>query len=215
MAVMVTLVGKFVNPDESAALIGSRITFQMVPADVPDKVLNETVVPGPVSVPISSGGSFTVTLRATDDPDLLANVDGPLVYRVTRQGLSGNYLIALPAPGPWDWSDLVPEPASATVVVPGPAGPAGPPGPPGETTIEVFTYTDETATRPAASVVFWIPNPSSLGDPFAAVVGDCVLRSTPDVVQGLNGLTKIWKGTALEYDAIGTPSADTFYAVVS
>lgn len=84
----------------------------------------------------------------------------------------------------------------------------------GGTTVEVFTYTDEADARPAVDVVFWIPNPYTLGDPFGAVEGDCVLRSTPDTVQGLNGLRKIWKGTPLEYDAITTPADDTFYAVI-
>jgi hypothetical protein len=216
MAVLVTLTGKFVNPDEAPALVGKNITFQLVPADIPDKALNETVVPGPVTVPITAGGVFTVTLRATDDPDLLANVSGPLVYKVTRQGITGNYLIALPAPGPHDWSDIVPEPNSTTVVVAGPAGAAGPPGPPGpETTVNVFTYTDETDLRPSSDVVFWIPDPYTLDDPFGALPGDLVLRSTPDVVQGLNGITGLWKGTPLEWEALPTHDDSTVYFVIS
>lgn len=127
MAVMVTLTGRFVNPDETPAFAGGRMTFQLVPGDVPDQAINETVVAGPVSTPIV-GGEFSVSLRATDDEDLLASVNGPLVYRVTRTGSQSTWLIPLPQPGPWDWTDLAPEPDSTTVVLPGAGGAGMPPG---------------------------------------------------------------------------------------
>lgn len=79
-------------------------------------------------------------------------------------------------------------------------------------TINVFIYTDEADPRPDATVVFWIPDPFDLPNPFGALEGDCVLRSTPDMLTGLNGVEAIWKGTAAEYDAL-TPADDTVYFV--
>jgi hypothetical protein len=218
VATLVTLTGRFANPDESPALAGGRITFELVPGNVPDTSIPETIVPGPVSVPVLAG-AFTVHLRATDDPELTANVDGPLVYRVTRTGIREVVTISLPAPGPWDWTDLSPtvEPSDTVVVpVPGPPGPPGPPGVAGgATTVAVFTYTDEADTRPDSDVVFWIPDPFDLPNPIGAVVGDLVLRSTPDVVTGLNGVTGLWQGTTTEYDAIETPDSSVVYFVIA
>lgn len=121
----------------------------------------------------------------------------------------------------------------------GPEGPTGPPGviidalPPAETdvlwadtttgsfitpeadTVRVFTYTDETATRPDATVVFWIPDPFDLPNPFGALTGDLVLRSTPDVISSTTGLTHIEHYTVSEYDAIATPDPDTVYLIVA
>lgn len=79
-------------------------------------------------------------------------------------------------------------------------------------TIQVFIYTDEADPRPDATVVFWIPDPFDLPNPFGAIEGDCVLRSTPNMLTGLNGVDAIWKGTAAEYDAL-SPADDTVYFV--
>lgn len=118
----------------------------------------------------------------------------------------------------------------------GPQGPPGDPGividdvPPEETnvlwadttesselavgdTVTVFTYTDESDDRPDSTVVFWIPNPVTLGNPFGALAGDCVLRSTPDVVANVNGISGLWAGTAAAYDAL-TTNPSTLYVVV-
>lgn len=91
----------------------------------------------------------------------------------------------------------------------------GLPGPPGETTVEVFTYTDEADSRPAGvSVVFWIPDPFDLPNPIGAIEGDLVLRSTPDVITGMTGTTGIWTGTAAEYEALPDYDDDVIYFIV-
>lgn len=82
-------------------------------------------------------------------------------------------------------------------------------------TVSVFTYTDESDLRPDATVVFWIPDPYTLGDPFGAIPGDCVLRSTPNVVQGLNGISGLWQGTPTEYEALPSHDASTIYFVIT
>jgi hypothetical protein len=124
---------------------------------------------------------------------------------------------------------------SGAIGTPGPPGPPGPPGieisatPPAEhdilwadttidevtgapETLQVFVYTDEADARPSATVVFWIPNPYDLPDPYGAIPGDLVLRSTPSLIAGLNGLAKMWIGTATELAALA-PAMDTVYFV--
>jgi hypothetical protein len=136
VAELVTVTGRFENPDNSPPCSGGMI-WQLVPTDIPDTSEPVVVLGGPVSVPINGDGSFTVTLRATDDPELVAHVNGPIQYRVTRRiaGVSLTYGVLVPSPGPWDWSELSPSQRSDTVVVPvpGPTGPMGPQGIKGDT----------------------------------------------------------------------------------
>lgn len=82
-------------------------------------------------------------------------------------------------------------------------------------TVNVFSYTDESDLRPDATVVFWVPDPYTLGDPFGALPGDLVLRTTPDVVTGLNGVAGLWQGTTTEYDALETYDPSVVYFVVN
>ena len=81
-------------------------------------------------------------------------------------------------------------------------------------TVLVHTYTDESDLRPTATVVFWIPDPYTLDDPFGAIPGDLVLRTTPGVVQGTNGIRGIWAGTPLEWEALPSHDDDTIYFVI-
>ena len=124
MAAPVTIAGRFELPDNTPA-DGGTMTWTLVPADIPDTVEPVVVLPGPVIVPIDDTGAFTVTVRATDDPDLIANVDGDLVYRVWRStnGTSARYTVAVPSPGPWDWTELTPIPDSEAAVIVGGQGP--------------------------------------------------------------------------------------------
>jgi hypothetical protein len=85
----------------------------------------------------------------------------------------------------------------------------------GGTTVEVFVYTDEADTRPDADVVFWIPDPFNLPNPFGALPGDCVLRSTPNVLNSATGLTAVEHYTVTEYDALPATDADTVYLIVA
>lgn len=134
MAALVTVTGRFEQPDNSPAATGSLV-WTLVPGDIPDLTEPVTVLAGPVRASLDASGAFTVTLRATDDPELTAHVSGPLSYYVQRDlaGVRSCWLVQVPAPGPWDWSELSPSPGSSeTVVLPIP-GPVGPPGPQGET----------------------------------------------------------------------------------
>lgn len=119
---LVTVTGRFELPDNSIPVNG-QLSWVLVPTDIPDTSEPVVVLGGPVTVPLEADGSFTVDLRATDDPDLLANTSGPLYYRVSRwiNGMKTNYGVSVPSPGPWDWSQLSPSTDTGTIVVPVPA----------------------------------------------------------------------------------------------
>jgi hypothetical protein len=133
MAALVTVAGRFELPDHTPADVGS-MTFWLTPSDIPDTAGPVVVLPGPVVATIDDTGAFTVAVRATDDPDLVAHVDGPVAYRVRRQGRIGfeDWTVTVPAPGPWDWAQLSPQtltsPLGTVTPVPGPTGPPGPAG---------------------------------------------------------------------------------------
>lgn len=152
MAELVTVTGRFELPDNAPGFPGT-VVWTLVPGDIPDDSEPVTVLEGPVRAPIDDTGLFTVTLRATDDPELTQHVSGPLAYRVQRTigGTTTCWLLDVPSPGPWDWSQLSPQPAaSGTIVQPvpgpqgekgdkgdrgmaGPTGATGPQGPKGDT----------------------------------------------------------------------------------
>jgi hypothetical protein len=118
----------------------------------------------------------------------------------------------------------------------GEPGPPGPPGvvvsdtPPVDTdvmwadtgtvgstlvqTVQAFIYTDESDTRPAVTFCIWVPDPVTLGNPFGALEGDIVLRTSENPVQGLNGIDGLWKGTAAEYEALSTYDESVVYYVI-
>jgi hypothetical protein len=136
MANPVVVTGRFETPDNRAPCNG-HMTFQLRPNFIPDTTEPVVVIDGPVRVPILSDGSFKVELRATDDPDLIAHVDGECVYSVTvelQHQYRQNLFVAIPLPGPWDWAELSPASSSTAVVtpVPGPVGPMGPKGDKGD-----------------------------------------------------------------------------------
>ena len=214
---LVTLSGRFSNPDSTPALAGGRITFELVPADIPDTSIPETVVPGPVSAPVIAG-TFTVALPRHRRPrtDRIRRRAARLPRHPHRDPRGVDHLTPVPRPVGLD------RPVAATgrtrhrrrprprpTRTPGPPGVAG-----GATTVAVFTYTDEADTRPDSDVVFWIPDPFDLPNPIGAEVGDLVLRSTPDVITGATGTTAIWTGTAAEYEALASYDDTTIYFIV-
>lgn len=93
--------------------------------------------------------------------------------------------------------------------------PGGGGGGGGGDTVRVFVYTDEADSRPPATVVFWIPDPFDLPNPIGAIEGDCVLRSTPNVLNSATGLVAVEHYTVSGYDAIATPDPDTVYLIVA
>lgn len=121
---MVTLTGELKRPDDAPYGPGT-MTFEMYPPDIRDDG-DESVIVGKVTTPIAGDGTFTVSLRATDDPELTENVTGAIVYRATRTvGRAANgWWISLPGPGPTDWGDVTPIARSnvAVLPVPGPSG---------------------------------------------------------------------------------------------
>lgn len=134
MAELVTVTGRFEQPDNAPGVPGTMV-WTLVPGDVPDTSEPVTVLAGPVRAPLDATGTFSVALRATDDPELVAHTTGPLAYRVQRTvaGLTSCWYVAVPLPGPWDWWELSPMPADAGVIVKPVPGPTGPQGPKGDT----------------------------------------------------------------------------------
>ena len=67
--------------------------------------------------PSSSTASSASQVRATDDPDLVDHVDGPIVYKV-RHSAGTEWQVLVPSPGPYDWADLLPPARSPGIVIP-------------------------------------------------------------------------------------------------
>ena len=141
MGALVTVQGRFELPDNSPPNGGNALTFTLVPSTgLPDNTEPVTVLGGPVWAPLDEDGYFEVQLRATDDPDLIANIEGDLTYRVEwRCGgkIKSIWSVLVPEPGPIDFSTMYPVPPGSDVIFepvygpPGPEGPAGPTGPEG------------------------------------------------------------------------------------
>jgi hypothetical protein len=157
MADLVTVSGRFELPDNAPAT--GSLMWVLEPSDIPDDSEPVTVMEGPVRASLDETGTFTVTLRATDDPDLLEHVSGELSYRVVRTigGTSQCYRVAVPMPGPWDWWQLSPLPASSDTIVkpvPGPEGPQGEKGDPGQWT--QITQAAYNALNPPDPAVLYV-----------------------------------------------------------
>lgn len=77
----------------------------------------------------------------------------------------------------------------------------------------------EVTTNPPAAIIVgpWTPPPGPDPDLPAALLAH-LLDPTPHdgyVVDALNGVTGIWKGTAAQYAAIGSPVATVIYFVTA
>jgi hypothetical protein len=119
MAALVTVAGRFEYPNNAPAGPGS-ITWTLLPGNVPDTTEPVTIIAGPVSCPIASDGTFTIALRATDDPQLTPHVVGELVYEVRRtlNGVDEVWQVEIPTAGaPHDWTDLEFGPAVGSLAV--------------------------------------------------------------------------------------------------
>lgn len=78
------------------------------------------------------------------------------------------------------------------------------------TTVKVIVYTDEAAPRPDCDLGIWVPTPITLGNPFAAVEGDIVLRTSENPVQGVNGVNVLWSGQPAEWEALTLEAAGVY-----
>jgi peptidoglycan/xylan/chitin deacetylase (PgdA/CDA1 family) len=124
----VTVTGTYLHPDGTA--YSGRLVFRPEPG-VLTSAAHGTLVIGDVEVVLDNNGQFTVSLLATDDPDVT-----PVgwTYRVTERWYDTpgrSYPLSLPAAAPTvDIADVAPTAPSEGeyVVVTGPAGPAGPEG---------------------------------------------------------------------------------------
>lgn len=85
------------------------MSWTLHPGELRDTANLTMVVGLPVIVPVAADGSWTVTVRATDDPTLTAATEEPLRYEVTY-GCAPHvttWEVEVPAPGPWAWEDLL------------------------------------------------------------------------------------------------------------
>ncbi|MFJ2961186.1 hypothetical protein ACIPIC_02615 [Streptomyces collinus] len=125
------MTGTYKHPDGTP--YSGRIVFQPEPGTL-TSAAHDTLIVGDAEVVLDNNGAFTVSLLATDDPDVT-----PVgwTYRVTERWYDApgrSYPLSLPAATPTvDLADVAPTAPTAGeyVVVTGPAGPAGPAGPEG------------------------------------------------------------------------------------
>jgi microcystin-dependent protein len=117
-----TIVGQYLDL-AGHAVVGS-LTFTMSPTAVLDAANNLVIVPKVFSVALDSVGSFTITLPATDDPDI-----NPMdwTYAVSENFVGGRkYGIRAPQNQIVNLVDIAPVPASqGEAIVRGPRGQAG------------------------------------------------------------------------------------------
>lgn len=129
----VTITGTYQHPDGTP--FTGRLTFRPEPA-VLTSATHGTLILGDVETVLDAAGSFTVTLLATDDPDVTPT---GWTYRVTERWLDApgrTYPLSLPAAAPAvDIADIAPTAASVGeyTVITGPQGPAGATGATGPT----------------------------------------------------------------------------------
>jgi hypothetical protein len=128
----VTVIGTYLHPDGTP--YSGRLVFRPEP-EVLTSAVHGMLVIGDVEVVLDNAGQFTVSLLATDDPDVTPS---GWTYRVTERWYDTpgrSYPLALPAAASIvDIADVAPTAPSEGeyVVVTGPAGPAGPKGDPGD-----------------------------------------------------------------------------------
>ncbi|MEW2463124.1 polysaccharide deacetylase family protein [Microbacterium sp. NPDC047426] len=128
----VTVTGTYLHPNGTP--YSGRIVFQPEPVTL-TSAAHDTLIVGDAEVVLDNNGTFTVSLLATDDPDVT-----PVgwTYRVTERWYDApgrSYPLSLPAVTPSvDLADVAPAaPAEGEyVVVTGPAGPQGDQGEQGE-----------------------------------------------------------------------------------
>ncbi|MET9813163.1 polysaccharide deacetylase family protein [Streptomyces sp. NPDC006355] len=128
----VTVTGTYLHPDGRPYT--GRLVFRPEP-EVLTSAVHGTLVIGDVEVVLDNAGQFTVSLLATDDPDV---TPAGWTYRVTERWYDTpgrSYPLALPAAASTvDIADVAPTALAEGeyVVVTGPAGPQGPAGPKGD-----------------------------------------------------------------------------------
>jgi hypothetical protein len=125
---------------EGIAAVGT-VTFQPVPCRLVDASADVVLLGVPVVATLNAGGTFSVELVATDDPDLNP-VDWVYAVTVRLSSPVAGWRFAMYAPAgeTVDIADAVPveDPATGTAIVVGPAGPAGEGMPPGGVAGEVL-----------------------------------------------------------------------------
>lgn len=115
MAIRIPVRGTFVLPTGAPAKGAVRFTMRLKAANNP---VNNTITVNPVVVTLDTTGSFSITLQATDDPDI--SPSGTWTYRV-EEDVYGNsperiYDIALPValfPAGVELADLAPSAPAA------------------------------------------------------------------------------------------------------
>ncbi|MFF1625571.1 hypothetical protein [Streptomyces sp. NPDC058272] len=120
----VTLTGRFLRPD-GTPLLGTITLTSPARLTFPDA---DVISAGPVEITLDEFGAFSVSLIATDQPEMDPTGWTYQVVERFSHAEGRSYSIALPAASPVvDLADIAPaDPANGDfVLVPGPAGPAG------------------------------------------------------------------------------------------
>jgi len=146
----VTVTGTYTHPD--GAPFAGKLLFTPEPA-ILTSATHGTLLLGTVEAALNENGAVTVTLLATDDPDVTPS---GWTYQVQERWYNApgrSYPLSLPAAAPAvDLADVAPTaPAEGEyVVVTGPAGPTGPAGEDGSNA-DAEAYTDAAVSAHVAA----------------------------------------------------------------
>lgn len=175
-----TITGRFV--DITATPITGSVNFEPTPTVLLNSGAKRIIIGRKVSVPLDDTGAFSVTLPASNDPDV--NPSG-WTYRVTENFAGGrSYEIEVKEGETRDLTEIVPVPASTgNAIVVGPPGPPGPPGPAGDDAPGGSTGVPDSGWRRILpSDRTWFPPASSGNLLFLDTTSDFRIRQIGDRV---------------------------------
>ena len=140
-----TITGTYVGLD-GTPFVGT-VTFTPAPPSILDASTMTVIIPATLTATLDVNGHFSITVPATDDPDI--NPTG-WTYQVSENFVGGRkYSIFAPLGTTVDLSAVAPvPPADGTPIIVGPAGP------PNTLAIGAVSY----ATAPSASITGTAPH---------------------------------------------------------
>lgn len=118
MSVMVEVSGEFLRPDGTP--VAGEVAFELIGFGVPTYT-TPTYSAGYVSALLDADGKFTMTLLATDDPDIIEPREDFFAYALQLR-LDGEFYwrrVLVPSPGPWTVDELPDMPVLANATTAG------------------------------------------------------------------------------------------------